>query len=482
MTKYDVAIIGAGVVGGLIARKLSQYQLSICLLEKEDDVAMGATRANSAIVHGGFDPEVGTLKAKLNVRGTELMPDICRELDVHYKNNGSIVVAFDNEQLDCIKALYQRGLDNGVPADTLSLLSGDEAKALEPNLSPNVVGALRCTFSGIVCPYELTIAAVGNAMDNGATLKCNFEVTDICDCGNFYTISSAGGDRIQARYVVNCAGLYADTIAAIIGDHYHVIAKKGEYLLFDKSEGSLVSHTIFQAPSQQGKGILVTPTVDGNMLIGPTAPVVEKTDNATTAEGLNMVRTVAAKSVAPGCLNFRKVITSFAGVRSACAESKDFVIEISAHSPHFINTIGIESPGLSAAPAIAEYVEELLKKAGLVLTPDPAFDGRRVSPRRFSLLSDDEKNEMIRRDPSYGHVICRCETVTEGQILAAIRQNPPARDVDAVKRRTRSSMGRCQGGFCTPFITELLARERKIPEENVTKFGGESYLLAGKKD
>lgn len=483
MISYDVAIIGAGVVGGLTARALSKHQLSICILDKAADVACGATRANSAIVHGGFDPAPGTLKARLNVAGTRMIPELCRELDVPYRPNGSLVVAFDDAQLEHLRVLYQQGLTNGVPAETLSLLSGDEVRSLEPNLSQDIIGALHCTYSGIVCPFELTVAAVGNAMDNGAHLKYNFEVSGIRAMPDgTYTITSRKGESIRTRYLVNCAGTGAADIAALVGDTYHTVPKKGEYLLFDKSEGYLVNHTVFRTPDMHGKGILLTPTVDGNLLIGPTSEICEKDDLSTTAEGLQKVRTTASLFLRPGALNFRKVITSFTGIRATCAESDDFVLDISPHAPHVIQAIGIESPGLSAAPAIADYIVSLLGDAGLALLPNPAFEGKRLSPRHFSTLSAEEKNEIIRRDPTFGQVICRCETVTCGQILQAIHQNPPAYNVDAIKRRTRSGMGRCQGGFCTPFITELLAKEMHIPEEQVTKCGGSSYCLTGRKD
>ena len=472
---YDVAVIGAGVVGGLCARELSKYKLGVVMLEKDSDVAMGASKANSAIVHGGFDPVPGTLKAKLNARGAAMMAELCKTLDVHYKNNGSLVLAFDGEQDEHVKKLYERGVANGIPG--MSVISGDEARELEPALSDKVTSALRCTSAGIVCPYDLTIAAVGNAMDNGATLKTDFAVTQIKDCGDHYEISN-GKETVSARYVINSAGLYSDKIAEMLGDTYHIVAKKGEYMLFDKSEGGLVSHTIFQTPTKAGKGILVTPTVDGNLLIGPTSDVCEKDDRATTLEGLDKIRAIASKSTAK--LNFRKVITSFAGLRSACVESDDFIVEMSKNSPRALELVGIDSPGLSSSPAIAEYAVKLLSDAGLVLDKNPEFNGTRISCRRFENMTAQEKNEVIKKDKRYGHVICRCETITEGEIVAAIKQNPPARSLDAVKRRTRATMGRCQGGFCTPFITGIIARELGVDEVTVTKFGGESKILFGK--
>ena len=472
---YDVAVIGAGVTGGLTAVALAKYKLSVCLVEAGADVALGATKANSAIVHGGYDPIPGTLKAKLNVKGAEMMADLCRRLDVHYKNNGSMVVAFDEEQLEHVRMLCERGKENGVSG--ISVITGDEARKLEPALSKNIVGALLCTSSGIVCPYDLTIAAVGNAMDNGTDLYCNFKVTDISDDGSVYTLKSDDDAEIKAKYIVNAAGLGSDDIARLYGDDYHIIAKKGEYMLLDKSEGGLVSRTIFQTPTKAGKGILVTPTVDGNLLVGPTSEKTEKDDKTTTLEGLDTIKEKASLS-ADG-INYRAVITSFAGLRAACAENEDFVLEISLHSPRAINAVGIDSPGLSSSPAIAEHIVNLLAEAGLKLEEKSSHIDTRVSCKHFRTLSADEKNEIIKKDPSYGRVICRCETVTEGEILAAIRQNPKATTIDGIKRRTRAGMGRCQAGFCTPVVTELIAKELGIAENQVTKTGGGSTLLLG---
>ncbi len=473
--KYDVAIIGAGVVGALTARELMKYKLRVCVLEAKDDVALGASRANSGIVHGGYDPVEGTLKAKLNVAGTRIMKDLVKELDVHYKHNGSMVLAFCEEDKAHIQKLYERGIANGVPE--LSIVSGDEARKMEPALSETVVAALVCESSGIVCPYDLTIAAMGNAMDNGADLLCNFPVTAIDYADGVYTVSS-GENAVEATYVINSAGVGADEIAAMVGDTYTITPKKGEYMLLDRSEGNLVSHTIFQTPGVFGKGILVSPTADGNLLVGPTSELTVKGDLTTTLEGLDKIKAIAARSTEK--VNYRKVITSFTGLRSSCSDSEDFIIEFSKNAPKFIELVGIESPGLSSAPAIAEYVAEMLKADGLTMEANDEFKGTRVSCRRFGTLSMEEKNEMIKADPTFGHLICRCETVTEGEILLAIRQNPPARSLDAVKRRTRAGMGRCQGGFCTTFITELLAKEQGIPETEVTKFGAGSYMLCGK--
>lgn len=474
--EYDVAVIGAGVVGSLVARELSRYRLKVCLLEKEEDVAMGATKANSAIVHGGFDPVPGTLKARLNVKGTAMMPSLARELHVPYQNNGSLVVAFSKEEMEHVKLLYRRGLDNGVPG--MKLLSGQEVKEMEPHLSSKTVGALLCGSAGIVCPYELTIAAAGNAMDNGVELKTGFAVTEIEEKDGVFTLSD-GKEAVRCRYAVNCAGLFADDIAHLAGEKdIALIPKRGEYLLLDKNEGGLVSHTIFQVPTAAGKGVLVTPTVDGNLLTGPTSHVVaSKEDKDTTREGLEEIRRAAAKSVED--IPFRQVIHSFAGLR-ASIKGEDFIIHPSARWPRLIHTLGIDSPGLSSAPAIALEVVGLLEKAGLALEENPGFRGERPSPHAFREMSMEEKNRVIARDSRFGHIVCRCESVTEGEIVAAIHQNPPAKTMDAVKRRTRAGMGRCQSGFCTAYVAEILARELGVAEEEITKSGGNSRLLTGR--
>ncbi len=471
--KYDVVIIGGGVVGTLTARELMKYNLSVCLVERCSDVAAGgATKANSAIVHGGFDPEIGTLKARLNVQGTNMMQALTEELGVPYIKNGSLVLAFDSEQLEEVNELFHRGYRNGVK--DLAVLNKAQVLELEPELSENVVGALYCPEAGIVCPYQLAIAAMGNAMDNGAHLKTDFEVVKIEKEGEYFAVSSEN-DTVYSRYVVNCAGLYADKIAAMTGDNrYHVIPKKGEYILLDKSEGKLVSHTIFQVPTKEGKGILVTPTVDGNLLLGPTSVAFEdKEDVDTTAQGLDTVLSIAAKSVK--VLPSRKAITSFAGLRSFIGG--DFVIEPSVKDSNFINTVGIDSPGLSSSPAIALEVVALLEKQGLALVKNESFNGTRRTMHGFSKLSIEEKNEIISKNHRYGKIVCRCEEVTEGEIVDAIHQNPPATTVDGIKRRTRARMGRCQGGFCTTYITEILARELGVSEYEITLKSAKSKLL-----
>ena len=467
---YDVAVIGGGVVGGMIARTLSSYKLSLCILEKAHDVAMGASSANSAIVHAGFDAKEGSLKAKLNVKGSEMMEQVCRELGVKYQNNGSLVIGFDSDDRTTVKELYQRGTKNGVKG--LRVLEKEELVALEPNISKNATCALYAPTGSIVCPYEWTVASIGNAMDNGAELFLDFEVTSIEDEGDAFRISSK--DRtVYARYIVNAAGLHSDEVAHMVGDDsFSVHPRRGKYVLLDKECGSLVKSTIFRTPSKMGKGILVSPTVDGNLLTGPTSfDLEDKTDRSTTAEGLSLVMKQAGENVEG--ISFGKSITSFCGLR-AVGSTGDFILTLPRS--RFVNAAGIESPGLSSAPAIAEYVRDLLTDGGLQLEKKEDFNPYRAPMHAFREGTIEEKNQMIQKDPSYGHIICRCETVSEGEILAAIRQNPKPRDLDGVKRRTRAQMGRCQGGFCAPYIVELLAKETGVPYEAVTKFGGESLI------
>ena len=473
---FDVVIVGAGVIGGMLARELSRYDLSVCLLEKENDVAMGASKANSGIVHGGYDPEPGTLKAKLNTEGVELLFAAAKELHVPIIRNGSMVCAFSKEEEPMIDLLYQRGQENKIPG--LKVISGDEARTLEPNLSEAVTKVLHVTNAGIVGPYELTIAAIGNAMDNGVELKRNFSVAAI-EKTDAFTVTAENGETVQAKYLVNCAGGSSDKIAALAGDGFFtVIPRAGEYMLLDKAEGSRVTHTLFQCPTKEGKGILVSPTAHGNLLVGPTATKVATPDSKdTTPEGLATVERLSAKSVPS--VNYRQVITSFTGIR-ASTERGDFVLQASEKVPGLIHAGAIDSPGLTCCVSIAKYLVDLLEKSGLVLTAKENWNGTRKDPNAFQKMTDEEKDAFIKKNPAYGKIVCRCETISEGEILDAIHQNPGARDMDGVKRRTRSGMGRCQGGFCGPYVMELLAREQGIPMEEVTKNGGASKMVLGK--
>ncbi len=467
---YDIAVIGAGIAGGMIARALSRYELKVCILEKENDVSMGATKANSAIVHAGFDAEEGSLKARLNVRGSEMMEGIAKELGVKYVRNGSLVLGFDEEDKRTINKLYNRGIKNGVR--DLKIVDKTELKSLEPNVSDNAICALYAPTGAITCPYELCIAAIGNAMDNGAELIRNFNAEKIVKTHDGYDIIS-GDNKVSARYVINAAGLYAHKIAEMAGDNsFKIHPRKGEYILLDKEAGGIVSKTIFKTPSEMGKGILVTPTVDGNLLTGPTSEdCFDKENKSTTQEGLSKVIKGACENVSG--IKYNKSITSFCGLR-AVGDTGDFIIKF--FGDRFINVAGIESPGLSASPAIAEYVVDMLKQTELKFIEKKSFNPYRRSVTYFRDADIEEKNRMIQQDSSYGRIVCRCEQVTEGEIKEALKNNPKALDMDGIKRRTRAQMGRCQGGFCSPRIAELIADELKISLEEVTKSGGKSVL------
>ena len=471
---YDVVVIGAGVVGSMLARELAKYELKICTVEKANDVAMGATKANSAIVHAGFDAKEGSLKAKLNVRGSQIMAHITDELGVKYQNNGAFVLGFNDEDRNTIEELLDRGTKNGVK--DLRIVEREELLKMEENISDEVICALYAPTSAIVCPYELCIAAMGNAMDNGAELKLNFEVTDIEAKEYGYDIISSE-ETIKTKYVINAAGLFSDKIANMIGDtSFDVHPRKGEYILLDRECGNMAKATLFQTPSKMGKGILVSPTVDGNLLTGPTSVDMEdKESTATSPEGFAQVISQASRSVKG--IPFGKTITSFCGLR-AVGSTGDFII--TSPKAGFINAAGIESPGLSASPAIAEYIVEMLQGQGLKLSKKENHIPKRKPMHYFKEATIEEKNRIIKENPSFGRIICRCETVSEGEILEAIRTNPKPRDLDGVKRRTRAQMGRCQGGFCMPYITEILAKEMGIEYEAVTKSGGNSYVNVSK--
>ena len=471
---YDVVIIGAGVVGGLTAYTLAKYDLKVCILEKENDVAMGSTKANSAIVHAGFDAAPGSLKAQLNVRGAKMMKSLCQALGVKYRQNGSLVVGFDEDDRKVITSLLERGKRNGV--EQLQVIDKQQLQQLEPNLSDHALCALWAPTGAIVCPYELTIASIGNAMDHGAELKCNFAVNSITETEDGYLIASET-EQLRSRFVINCAGVHSDEIAKLAGDSsFDVHPRKGEYILLDKECGSLVSHTIFRVPSKMGKGILITPTVDGNLLLGPTSVDIPDKSNKNTSEA-GFAEIIAKSRESLPSVPLGKAITSFCGLRSV-GSTGDFII--TSPKKGFVNAAGIESPGLSASPAIAEYIIDMLEKQGLVLTAKSDYIPTRPPMHTFREASLEEKNKLIRKNPAYGKIICRCEGITEGEILDAIHRNPQARDLDGIKRRTRAQMGRCQGGFCGPSIMELLARELGIPYESVTKSGGASVLTVGK--
>ncbi|AQM59756.1 NAD(P)/FAD-dependent oxidoreductase [Clostridium baratii] len=473
---YDVAIIGAGVIGASIFRELTKYDLKVTVLEKENDVSMGTSKANSAIVHAGYDPKVGTLMAKYNVKGNEMFEDLCKELSVPFKRNGSLIIAFSEEDMETVKNLYENGNKIGVKG--LQILSKEEVLEKEPNLSHDIVGALYAPTGGIVGPYEYTIALMENAVSNGGELKLRSEVKNIEKENDIFKITTTDGKVIEAKYVINAAGVHADEIHNLIAkESFKIIPRKGEYFVMDKTQGKLVNSTIFQCPSKLGKGILVTPTVHGNLLVGPDAQDIDdKEDKSTAAERLDYIRETSKRTT--NKVNFRESIRNFAGLR-ATPDRGDFIVEEAEDVKNFIDVAGIKSPGLSSAPAIAEDVVKILNGCGLELKENKSFNPNREEIV-FMELSAEEKAEVIKKDPRYGKIICRCESITEGEIVNAIHRSFGSITLDGVKRRCRPGMGRCQGGFCGPKVQEIIARELNIPMEDIYQEKDGSYILVGK--
>ena len=469
----DVLIIGGGVVGCLIARELSKYMLDCCLLEKEWDVAMGASGANSGIVHAGYDPKPGTAMAKFNVEGHGMFAKITRELDVPFVRNGSLVLAFCEEEEKKLQTLMEYGIKNGV--QKLSLLSREQILRLDPRISKNVTKALYAPTAGIVCPYTLTISASENAAQNGVEIRMNQEVTGITRKDGAFVVRTQNNTYFS-KCVVNCTGVFSDMIAELAGAEKHgVIARKGEYFLFDKT-AQKPNQTLFQSPAAGSKGVLVTSTVHGNLLVGPTATDTEdKEDTSVSGEGLAYVAETGRRSFVQ--INLKETITQFAGLR-AIAASRDFVIEPSKKVKGFIHVAGICSPGLTAAPAIAKHVAVLLEREGLKFKEKKDFNPLRLGIKSFDSLPEDEKNRLIKSNPAYGKIICRCEHITEAEVVESIQRG--AKTIDGVKRRVRAGMGRCQGGFCSPAVLSLLAKELNVPLEQVTKRGDGSNILFGK--
>jgi len=514
--EYDVVIIGAGISGACIARELSKTTARVCLLDKEDDVSCGTSKANSGIVHAGYDPEPGTLMAKYNVRGAELFADLAQKLHFDYKQIGSLVLAFDDDGLAKLKILLERGKKNGVKK--LKILNHAQLEELEPNLSEEALAALYAPTAAITSPYQATWAIAESAVINGVTFLRNTAVHSITKEKSFFTLSTTAGE-IKARFVVNAAGLKADEISRMAGARdYRIIQRKGEYCLLDNKCVNLVNHVLFQTPGPLGKGVLVTRTVDGNILIGPSADAVSKDTidyTGTTTASQEAILKAARRSIPD--IPQRNIINSFAGIRAIAVEPdgtpiNDFIIEEDATIHGFINVGGICSPGLTSAPAIGEAVVEILKKAGLKTTLKPLaskatssaatsktdsaaktskentkytsattyFIEERAGIPSFKFASHEEKLALIKKDSRFGQIICRCEMITEGEIVAAIHSPIGAVDLDGVKRRTRAGMGRCQAGFCSPRVTEILSRELQIPMINITKRGGTSYVLDSK--
>lgn len=471
---YDVVIIGAGVSGCASARELSRYDLNICVVEMEEDVCCGTSKANSAIVHAGYDAENGSLMAKLNVEGSQIMEELSKELDFHYKKNGSLVVCLHEEERDNLQKLYERGVKNGVK--DLRIIERDELVKLEPNISDEAVAALYAPTAAIVCPFGMNIAMAENAAVNGVEFRFDTKVIGLEKKENNWIIKTDKGE-IETRYVVNAAGVYADVFHNMVSEKkIHITARRGDYCLLDRSVEGFVTHTIFQLPGKYGKGVLVTPTVHGNTLVGPTAIDIEDKDGTnTTQQGIDELIQKAGSTVKN--LPMRQVITSFAGLR-AHEDGHEFIIGELEDAKGFIDCAGIESPGLSSAPAIGKMV------AGIIRNLTGAKEREDFIPTRKGILDPKTLNKeeyaaLIKEKPEYGNIICRCEMITEGEIMDAIHRPLGAKSLDGVKRRTRAGMGRCQAGFCSPRTIEILARERGVEPSEITKAGGDSKIIVG---
>lgn len=472
---YDIIIIGAGVSGCAIARELSRYKAKICVMDKEEDVCCGTSKANSAIIHAGYDAKYGSLMAKLNVKGNLMMDKIAEDLDVPFIRNGSLVVSKSENEMPKLKALYENGIKNEVP--DLQILSKYEALKLEPNLSDEIYAVLYAPTGGIICPFTLNIALAENANQNGVEFRLNTEVSNIKKLNNGgYEITTNQG-AYMSKYVVNAAGVYADVFHNMVSDQkIKITARRGDYCLLDKNAGSHVSHTIFSLPNKYGKGVLVTPTIHGNLLLGPTAiDTDDKEATNTTQDGISELIEKSGLNVKS--IPLRQVITSFAGLRAheACHE---FIIGEPTDAKGFIDCAGIESPGLTGSVAIGAMVADIMKdKMNLKNKTD--FIETRKGILNPNTLSFEDRNKLIRENPAYGNIICRCEMISEGEIIDAIHRPLGAKSIDGIKRRTRAGMGRCQSGFCLPKTMKILSRELKASMSNITKSGGKSNIIIG---
>ncbi len=476
---YDVIVIGCGITGAAISYELSKYDLKVAILEKENDISTGATKANSGIIHAGYDPVPGSLMAKLNVRGSHLAKEVCEKLDVPYKQCGAMVLAFNEEQKKTLENLYEQGEKNGVKNQVI--IDGKGALELEPNLSKDVKWALLEQDSAIISPWEFCFALAETSIKNGVELFLDTEVTKIEKENSVWKIN----DKFETKIVINAAGIDAEVVHDLACPHsFDMSPKKGEYYLLDKEEGVRVFRTIFRAPDSNGKGVLVSPTVHGNLIVGPNSDLADGHDTSTTSEGLEFVKDKADDSVPS--INFAANIRNFAGVR-ARTNVKDFIIEeVLDNGAHtgFIDVAGICSPGLSSALAIGEYVLQIIKDAKDSLhvslnKKDNFIDTRKKI--RFKELTEEEKAKLIKENPSYGRVVCRCETVTEGEILACFNEPIPPKSLDGIKRRTNTGMGRCQGGFCAPAIVPIIAEKLGVePTEVLQELEGTKILTGGK--
>ena len=471
---YDVIIIGAGVIGASVARELAKYKAKVLVLDKENDVGNVTSMANSAIVHSGYDPKPGTNKAKYNVEGNEMFDLLSKELDVEFKRIGSLTCATSEEEMEVINSYVSRAKENGVE---IKILDREETRRIEPYVSDDVVGSLYAPSAGIVNPFELCVALCENAMDNGVELLLNEEVVNIEKLTEKYVVKTKKHEY-ESKIVVNAAGLQSDVISKLVGiDHFDIRPRKGEYFVLDHFEKPFVSHVIFPVPTEKGKGILLTPTTHGNYLVGPSSEFVDdKEDFSTDKPTLDNVRRNASKLVKD--IPFNYIIRQFSGLR-ASGSTHDFVIE---EVDGFVNLGGIESPGLASSPAIAKESVRLINNV-LKLEANESFNPFRRKVVRLSKMSQEERNELIRNNPTFGHIICRCEGISEGEVIDCIRRNAGARTIKGVKKRCRPGFGKCQGGFCEPLVVEILARELNLNPLNVRYDSIDSYILqSGKKE
>lgn len=474
---YDITIIGAGVIGNFIARELSKYKLNLAIVEKDNDVSNGTTKANSAIIHGGYDAKPGTNMAEFNSKGNPMFDKVCEELDVPFKRIGSLVLAFDDKDMKSLEELYNRSIENNIP--DVEIIDGDRVVDMEPNINGDVKGALYSPTAGIIGVYELAIALAENAIDNGVDLKLNTEVKDIEKTDEGYKIFTNDGE-IKSKYIINCAGVYADKINNMVAEEsFKILPRRGEYYVLDKSASYITNHVIFQCPNEFGKGVLIAPTVHGNIIVGPDSQELnddERNQTQTSRDSLEYIKKTALKSIEK--IPFNNTITNFSGIRAE-PSTGDFIIEELEKAKGFINVAGIKSPGLSSAPAIAQHVVRLVQEISGGLEENLAFNPRRKMII-FSKLSKEEKAELIKKNPRYGRIICRCENITEGEIIDSIRRNAGATTVDGVKKRVRPGAGRCQGSFCGPRVMKILARELNKDMEEIVKDGNKSNILTGK--
>lgn len=472
---YDVAVIGAGVTGAATAWTLSRYRLNTVLIEQQADVCFGVSKANSGIIHGGFHHPVNTLKAKLEIRGNLMFERLHHELGFPFKRTGILVAAFSEDEMATVHRLYEQGIRNGV--DDLEMCGRDRMLQLEPKLNPEVVGGFFCPGGGTVEPYRYVFSLVEGAQRNGVALKCNFRLADARWQDRQWLLTSSTGEQVEATYAVNAAGLYADAVSRLFGaEDFNIIPRKGEEYLLDRNSPARPSRVIFPVPGRHSKGVLVIPTAEGTTMIGPTADLTDdKQDSATTADNmqriLNQVRNMVS-GISP-----RDIITSFAGLRPVM-ENEDFFIAQSELAPNLIQAAGIQSPGLTASPAIGEYIRDLLKGTGLQLTEQ--VHPVQELPHRHELRHDSPETigRLAKDSAAWSNVVCRCEKISEAEIIEAVRHGHTT--LDGVKFYTRAGMGRCQGGFCMTRIMKIISRESKIPMEELTKNGGDSRLVAGR--